>query len=97
MVFPIQRVRLGVRVRTDLEKKMNLTLVLEFEKSVFCRGFVLEFCKIILGKYELVLEKYKSESKKNVPSLFFLFPLRSFLKNYNFSLVLNKIGKKLNS
>ena len=42
-------------VRTDLE---NLALVLE--KSAFCPGIVLEFCQIILKKYELVFEKYKN-------------------------------------
>ena len=36
----------------------NLALVLE--KSAFCPGIVLEFCKIILEKYELVFEKYKN-------------------------------------
>ena len=47
----ISRINETFRVCTDLEKSLNLTLVLEnleFEKSIFCPGIVLEFCKIIL-------------------------------------------------
>ena len=33
-----------------------------WKKSALCPGIVLEFCKIILRKYELVFEKYKNTS-----------------------------------
>ena len=37
------------RVRTDLEKfDLGPGKLLEFQKSAFCPGIVLEFCKIIL-------------------------------------------------
>ena len=49
------------RIRTYLEKSLNLTSwswkLLEFEKSAFCPGIVLEVCKIILENMN-VLEKF---------------------------------------
>ena len=45
----------GVKVCTDLEKSLNLTLVRENSwnlKKVTCHGIVLEFCKVILENYE---------------------------------------------
>ena len=53
------------RVRTDMEKTLNLTLVLENSWNLEKRHFILElswnFVKLSL-KIELVLVKYKNES-----------------------------------
>ena len=54
------------RVHTDLEKSLNLTLVLEnswnfkmFQNSAICLGIVLEFCKIALENVKLFLKIVK--------------------------------------
>ena len=50
------------RVRTDLEKSLNFTLVLEnswkFKNSAICPGIFLEFCKIALETVKLKMIKY---------------------------------------
>ena len=47
------------RVRTDLEKSLNLTLVLENSWNFKIVPFVLEFCKIALENVNFVLENNK--------------------------------------
>ena len=45
------------RFGTDLEKSLNLTLVVEFNNNIknTCPGIVLEFCKIALENMDLSL------------------------------------------
>ena len=47
------------RVRTDLEKSLNLTLVLENSWNLKIVPFVLEFCKIALETVKLSLKIIK--------------------------------------
>ena len=48
-----------VRVRTDLEKSLNLTLILENSWNFKIVAFVLEFCKIALENVKLSLKIIK--------------------------------------
>ena len=47
------------RVRTDLEKSLNLTLVLENSWYLKIVPFVLEFCKIAIENVKLSLKMIK--------------------------------------